>query len=123
VAILVELQQEYAFLCGQEKGVSFAELEIWSRLKLIYKAEKRAMKAEKKARKHGHLPSIVSEALSDVIANEFLKESSSDSEQVGQCLREISFQLMQESSRIRERIALLRTEIERLGGVVPNCSF
>lgn len=123
MATLVELQQEYAFLCGKEKGISFAESEILSRLEPIYKAEKRARKAEKKAREHGYLP-----GLSDIVAcagigHNFPEESLGDSKQMKQCLREVSSRFMGKSQQIRERLNNLRQEIVRLGGVVPSCSF
>lgn len=123
MATLVELQQEYVFLCGKEKGISFAELEIWSRLKPIYKAEKRARKAEKKGRKHGNFSSVLSEVSRAFIGHDFPEESLGDSEQMKQCLRDVESRLIHESSKIRERVAWLQTEIVRLGGVVPSCSF
>lgn len=123
MATLVELQQEYVFLCGKEKGISVAESEILSRLEPIYKAEKRARKAEKKARKHGYLPGLSDIVARAIIGDDFSEESPGDSERVQRCLQEVSFRFMGKSQQIRDRLNNLRQEIVRLGGVVPSCSF
>lgn len=123
MATLVELQQEYVFLCGKEKGISSAESEILSRLEPIYKAEKRARKAEKKAQKHGYLPGLSDIVACTVIGHNFPEESLGDSKQMKQCLQEVSFRFMGKSQQIQERLNNLRQEIVRLGGVVPSCSF
>ncbi len=117
MATLVELQQEYAFLCGKKAQASLIRSEIWSRLKPIYKAEKHARKEEKKEEKRRK------KVFSPLPPPPVFREISCTIGGLDDFLSDMYWRLLGEETQIQKRSDELRTEIVRLGGVVPSCSF